>query len=591
MSKKRFFWKLYPSFLSLIMLSLAAMGWYATSFFRQFYMDHIQDSLTTQARLLAPQILAYLSPLDGAALDHLCKAAGSGAGTRITVIMPDGTVVGDSDEQPAAMENHRSRPEIEAAYHGRVGTSLRFSPTLEREMMYVAIPLVKADRLAGVLRTAIPVSAIDWGWRRIRRNMTAALALVAFLASLLSLSISQHISRPIEAMKQVAQRFAEGDLDHRLSEPSTAELAGLAVSLNQMAAQMAQRMDDLIRQRNELAAVLASMQEGLIALDEENRMISINQAAAAMIKASPSAVKGRHLEEVIRNREIQQMIQKNRSSSRTIAGDVSLYMPHQRTLHTSITALCDANGDRIGTLLVLNDVTQLRRLENMRRDFAANVSHEIKTPLTAIKGFVETLRTGGLEDPQEALRFLAIIEKHVNRLSAIIDDLIQLSKIEDGQNQQLDTRPSRICEIIANAVALCQPAAQTRRIDIQTACQEGLSARVDPTLLEQAIFNLLENAVKYSRDDSSIRLRVAREGTQVIIEVSDHGIGIAQKHLPRLFERFYRVDKARSRRMGGTGLGLAIVKHIAQAHGGVVAVESRAGVGSTFRLTIPVSGI
>jgi two-component system phosphate regulon sensor histidine kinase PhoR len=250
--------------------------------------------------------------------------------------------------------------------------------------------------------------------------------------------------------------------------------------------------------------------------------------------------------------------------------------------------LLDANKEHIGTLVVFNDVTHFRRLENMRRDFVANVSHEIKTPLTAIKGFVETLHQGSVDNPEEADRFLGIINKHVDRLSAIIEDLLSLSRIEqEDEGKIIKLEEGYVNDVFQSAIQICRSKAEEKNITIRPVCNEPISAKFDTTLLEQAVVNLLDNAIKYSEPKSTILLKAQRNNSEIRIRVEDQGIGIAKKHLPRLFERFYRVDKARSRKMGGTGLGLAIVKHIAQAHGGRITVESTLGVGSVFTIHLP----
>jgi len=265
-----------------------------------------------------------------------------------------------------------------------------------------------------------------------------------------------------------------------------------------------------------------------------------------------------------------------------------LYQNGERILNLKSSPLLDAGKDQIGTLVVINDVTQLRRLEDMRKDFVANVSHEIKTPLTAIKGFVETLHRGSVDNPEEAQRFLDIIQKHVDRLSSIIDDLLSLSRIEqEGGRQAIQFENMPIMDIFKSAIQICHSKAEEKHIAVHVACEEQLKSFFDPTLLEQAVVNLLDNAIKYSEPDSAIHLSADLSDSEVKIAVEDQGIGIAKKHLPRLFERFYRVDKARSRKMGGTGLGLAIVKHIAQAHGGQVTVKSTPGKGSTFSIHLP----
>lgn len=588
MKKRRLIWQLYPSVLGITLLSLFAVTWYASVIMRDFFLQQTQADLEIQARLLEKQSVRLLSPLNGASVDRLCKEAAQGQATRLTVILPSGKVVGDSIEDPEKMEDHLTRPEISQAYQGETAAVVRFSGTLQRKMMYVAIPLKTQGNLVGVLRTSLSVTAIDDQLDSARLRIIQIGGLIALLASVICLFISRRISRPIEEMRQGAERYASGELDHRLAQPSTAELAGLADAMNQMAAQLRGRIEAVMRQRNELEGVLSSMTEGVIALDLEDHITRVNQAASNLFSQKPEQLQGRSIQEVFRNQHLPELIETTAVTQKMVAADLVAHQLGERILNTRVTPLKDADSKSIGTLVVLNDVTQFRRLENMRRDFAANVSHEIKTPLTAIKGFVETLQH---EDPvniDQSRRFLAIIEKHVNRLTAIIDDLMHLSRIErEDEFKQIKFDKSRLSEILKTAIFFCLDRANAKQIAVKLSCPSDLQARVDTTLLEQAAVNLLDNAVKYSPENSEIRITAQTTAAEILISFQDKGIGIPARHLPRLFERFYRVDKARSRSMGGTGLGLAIVKHIAQAHGGKVSVESIQGRGSIFTLHLP----
>jgi two-component system phosphate regulon sensor histidine kinase PhoR len=457
-------------------------------------------------------------------------------------------------------------------------------------MMYVALPLVVDQTLIGVLRTSIPVTAVDERIGTIRFRIGIGVLFVALLASVVSWFVSKQITTPIERMRDGAKRFASGDLFHRLSEPDTLEFSGLAESMNQMAGQLQQRLDEITSQRNKTEAVLSSMREGVIATDLDQHVISINPAAARMFDVPMKTVRGRSVLEIIRNHEFQELINRSLSTGESLESDIVYHQNGERTFNVHCTPLLDALQKRLGGLVVLSDVTQLRRLENMRRDFAASVSHEIKTPLTAIKGFVETLCTGELEDREETRRFLTIIDKHVNRLATIIDDLMQLSRIERADEiQQIGLERCRIEEVLNTAIGLCSAGIREKGIDVRLSCETDLNGCIDATLLEQAAVNLLDNAIKYSPDNSTIHIEALTVGDEIRIRFKDEGMGIAKKHLSRLFERFYRVDKARSRKLGGTGLGLAIVKHIAQAHGGTVTVESELEKGSVFSLHLPVN--
>ncbi|RLC11745.1 MAG: PAS domain-containing sensor histidine kinase [Deltaproteobacteria bacterium] len=586
--KKRLIWQLYPSYLLIILISLGAVSGYASSALRHFFLNRTAADLKTQSQLLEKQIARRLFSQDIASVDPVCKEIGASVLTRITVMLSNGRVVGDSEKNPGNMENHGDRPDVIRAAAGQVGTAIRYSRTLEQRMMYVALPLKINDSVKGVLRTSIPLMSVDEELKSVQIRIAFGGCLIAFLASGICLYVSRRISHPIEEMKQVAEHFAKGELEHRLAAPNTKEMAGLADAMNQMAVQLRERIETVISQRNEYEAVLSSMVEGVVAIDMEERILSINRAAANILKNSSHEMKGRTIQEVVRNRELHAFVEETLSSGQTAERDIVLRQNGERILNIRSAPLCNANEKRIGTLVVLDDVTHLRHLEEVRRDFVANVSHEIRTPLTAIKGFVETLQNGAVDNPEEAERFLAIIEKHVNRLAAIIEELLLLSKIErEDEIRQIQLEEGSVEEVIRASVQACQAKAEEKNIRIDISCEDTFSAKADLPLLEQAVVNLLDNAIKYSRENSVVRVETALSDSEIIIKVQDHGMGISKQHLPRLFERFYRVDKARSCKLGGTGLGLAIVKHITQAHDGRVTVESALGKGSTFAIHLP----
>ena len=586
--KRRLIWQLAPSYLLITLVALTAITWFASNTLREFYLHQTAADLEERAYLLREQILSLLSPMEPAVIDAISKELGQVSETRITVILPNGVVIGDSRETPQFMDNHAGREEVVEALAGRVGRSIRYSDTLHQRMMYVAVPVKSGDGIQAVVRTALAVTALEESLRSIRLQIALGGLVIALLAAGVSYYVSRRITEPIEKIRKGAEHFSAGDLSHRLPAPETEEMASLSEALNNMAAQLDDRMKTVVSQRNELEAVLASMIEGVVAVDMQERIISMNQAAGRMFECDPARSQGRNLQEVIRNLALQRFVVRALSSETSISDDFVLYRGEERILNIHSTPLYDAQ-EQIGTLLVINDVTQLRHLEHVRSDFVANVSHEIKTPLTAIKGFVETLQQSEVEEPEERARFLGIILKHVDRLNAILEDLLTLSRIErEGVHTDVKRRDTSILEVVQTAVQVCQPRADARGIEFRINCPEEIQARVDATLLEQALVNLIDNAVKYSGNGSSVWIDIDRSDSQIQIHIRDEGPGIPQRHLPRLFERFYRADKARSRKLGGTGLGLAIVKHIVQVHGGHVTVESALGKGSTFTLYLPV---
>ncbi len=589
--RKRLLWRLYPSYLFITLVALLAVSWYMSDALKDFFVAQKLRDLEARAYFFKEMFVEFLSPGDRRKIDELCKRIGERTNTRITVILSSGVVAGDSDQNPEAMENHGNRMEIRRAILGEAGNSIRYSATLGERMMYAAIPVESGGRVAAVIRTAVALTAIDRTFQAVRLKILWAGVLVAIFAAGVSLFVSRRLSLPLERMKEGAQLFAKGELGHRLHIPNTRELAGLAMAMNQMANQLDERMKSVVRHRNELEAVLTSMKEGVIALDREERILSINQAAAAMFNKDPWEMESRSIQETIRNADLQKFVKSAFRNGNALERDIAIYQADERVLNLHSTRLLDVKGEVMGILVVLNDVTRLRRLENMRRDFVANVSHEIKTPLTAIQGFVETLLQDSGDLPENTVRFLNIIDRHVHRLVAILEDLLNLSRIEsDGERKDVSFVEAPVEDVVQTAIQVVESKANSKNIRIDFDCGKGLKADMEPPLMEQAVVNLLDNAIKYSPPDSTIEVKAEDAGNNVRLSIRDHGVGIAKDHLPRLFERFYRVDKARSRNMGGTGLGLAIVKHIAQAHDGNVTVESTPGEGSVFALTFPKKG-
>ena len=424
-----------------------------------------------------------------------------------------------------------------------------------------------------------------------RDPMAIAAALAIATATAASLWwLLRRVVRPLREIRAAADSFAEGELQRRLPPFRSKELALLADSMNRMAVRLDQRIHGILNQQNEHEAMLSSMEEGVLAVDNHGAILSLNETCAALLGADAAKLRGRIIYEVIRKPDLLSFVEAALAHNASLDGDLRFYGLEERWLNAHGTVLHDANRRKIGALIVLHDVTRLRRLENVRRDFVANVSHELRTPITSIKGFVETLLDEALDNKESALRFLQIVHRQVNRLNAIICDLLTLSRIERGSEEQtIEAAPEPVQEVLRAAVEMCQQRADARGIALILQCPEDLTASINAPLLEQAVVNLVDNAIKYSGAGASVELEGCRNDEEVVIRVKDAGCGIAAKHLPRLFERFYRVDKARSREQGGTGLGLAIVKHIVLAHQGSVDVESTVGKGSTFCIRLPVA--
>lgn len=589
MRTPRLLWQVFSVHLAILVVLVAGLEWYASRSAREFYTDRKQAELETVAKVSEARLLDLVDRQAFAELRAVCADLSSSVSLRITVISPSGQVVADTSENPQQMDNHADRPEVKSALRGEVGRSTRLSPTVGEKLTYVAVPLRQDGRVAGVVRTAFPVQSLSDAIRPVYVRIALVGLAATVLAGAASLLVARRIAQPLEALRQGAERFARGELKHRLPVSGAEEIRMLAQSLNHMATELDQRLDTIVRQDNEHQAVLSSMVEGVLAVDPEGVILSLNETCAEMLGVDAQQARGRIVHEAFRHAGLLTFVEKALASAEPVEQDLEATGPEKHWLHGHGTVLHDGQQRKIGALIVLHDVTRLRHLEKIRRDFVANVSHELKTPITSIKGFVETLLHEQLEDKDNSLHFLGIILRQVNRLDAIIGDLLMLSRLERGSEEQtIQLQCESLVEVLRAAVEMCEKKAADKSISLDLDCPADLQAAINAPLLEQAVTNLIDNAVKYSEAGAAVRIAASHEGNEVLIRVQDQGCGIEAVHLPRLFERFYRVDRARSRELGGTGLGLAIVKHIVAAHRGSVRVESTVGQGSTFFISFPL---
>ncbi len=604
---RKLVWQIFPANILTILITVIAIGWYGTTSVREFYLLDTEADLEARAKLISGRVTEYLAEGREEKLREYVVRAGRESGTRITVISEDGQVVADSNENPKVMDNHRHRLEIEKAFAGGIGKSRRFSNTLDEMLLYVAIPLrvplqqvlengVSGEVVSAVLRTSVSVATLEKTLAAIKIRIGVGAMAIMFLAGIITLLISRNISKPLEQMTKSAERFSRGDFSERMlpmaRKTASLEVITLASSMDRMAELLDEKIQAIITHRNQLETVFSSMVEAVIAIDTEERVISLNDAAAELFDVDRKTAPGRIVQQIVRNVNLQQQISHTLASKECLEEEIVFHdIDGDRFLQTNIVTLSNGIGENVGVLVVMNDVTKLRRLENVRRDFVANVSHELRTPITSIRGYVETLLDGALDIREDAERFLHIVLRQSERLTTIIDDLLALSRIEeDSKQDQIRLKKGPLRPVIESAIQTCQLKADEAGVKMVIDCADNILVEMNTTLLEQALVNLLINGITYSKQGDMVTVEGVvsgdDQGNTVRIVVRDTGCGIAKKHLPRLFERFYRSDKARSRTLGGTGLGLAIVKHIAQAHNGKIEVASEEGKGSEFTLIV-----
>ncbi|MFH1755630.1 MAG: histidine kinase dimerization/phospho-acceptor domain-containing protein, partial [Candidatus Latescibacterota bacterium] len=456
MRKSRLIWQIYPLYLLITIVSVIAVTWFASSTLKQFYLSETAKELESAARIIMEQNRLDFLHADPAKIDQLCKQLAAAGNMRISVILSSGVVLGDSEEDPRQMEDHSDRPEVREALAGQRGLATRFSYTVGIKMMYVAVPLKGSTGNAGVVRTAIPVAAIDATLHKIYRRIALVGIIIALLAAGLSYWISRRISRPFEELKHGAEHFAKGDFSKRLPLLNPEEFNALADAMNRMAGELDSRIKAIVHQKNQEQAVLSGMDEGVLAVDPDEQVIILNRAAAGMFEVDEAGAKGRSLQEIIRHANLQRLVRQALSGEAAAEEKLTLGGGN-RIVHAHGTALSDQDGKRIGVLVMLRDVTHINKLERIRRDFVSNVSHELKTPITSIKGFVETLLQSSRQDRVETEHFLKIIEKHTDRLHAIIEDLLTLSRIEqEAENTEINLEMEDINSVLHTAVDSCR---------------------------------------------------------------------------------------------------------------------------------------
>jgi two-component system phosphate regulon sensor histidine kinase PhoR len=569
-------------------LGSAVMGLYVSRVLEAQAVERLEASLALQARLLREGFLPLVPAGPRApALQEAVRRAAAELGAQVTLIRADGTVLAESDREfVREIEGHAERPEVRTALAGGVGSAVRRSATVGRDFLYVAVPLDAPGGPVGVLRLARPTDEVYRARALVRRTVIAGALLAFGLALGVGLFVGRRVTGPVREMRAAARRMTDGDFDVTVPVLGADEIAALGGALNRMAVALREKIEGLGREQAKVRTILDAMVEGVVALDERGRILLLNPAARAMFSVEAAPADGRSFLEVIRQKALLDVVGQVRVTGGTAHRELELGPPVNRVVVAQVAPLGLAPGTT-GVLLVLHDVTELRRLERVRSEFVANVSHELRTPLTCIKGYVEALLDGALEDAAHARRFLQIAGVHAERLERLVDDLLQLSNIESGR-VTLAPVAVRLADVAGSVATIFERQAAARRQTIERAVPPELVVRADRDRLVQILVNLVDNAVKFTPEGGQVRVaaRRAPDG-RVEVQVADTGVGIPSTDLPRITERFYRVDKTRSRELGGTGLGLAIVKHLVQAHGGELRIDSELGHGTTVTFTLP----
>ncbi len=584
------FWKLSLTFLALLFVGLLAVDFSAERALRRDYertgLEQLK-AIAGVAQARAP-ILSTLPPAKPEEITGLqawvSEMAASGA--RVTVITEQGLVLADSQSDPQTMENHAGRPEVQEALHEGIGHSIRHSVTINRDLVYYAVRRPTAAGRPVLLRFALPVETVTSVIVQFRKSLWLASLLILTILGAVTLLVSRSFTNRVDRLTAFSRRVADGDFHAEPTGYSGDALDALGASLNQTAARLNQSIRTLTEERNLSAAILGSMVEGVAVVNAAERVLFSNPSFASILGLGSPPQPGSGLVEVMRQTELIEAVRKVLAGEPRVESEIVTGTLRQHFFAATVAAVHTTQAN--GAVVVLHDITDLRKLERVRRDFVANVSHEFRTPLTAIQGFSETLLGGAMNDSQHRERFLGIILEHARRLARLTDDLLMLSKM-DADRLELEIRRLPVEQLVAGCVETAQPRATEKDLRLSVNLGKNLpDIAGDRRRLTEVLQNLLDNAIQYTPGGGQIMVSAEAKDAEVVITVSDTGIGIPQVDQSRIFERFYRVDVARSREVGGTGLGLSIAKHLMEAHGGRLWVESEVGSGSQFHFSVPL---
>ncbi|MFY9814295.1 MAG: ATP-binding protein [Dehalococcoidales bacterium] len=575
------YWKITVPLIVLVLLGMGFLGVYVTVSARNTQVNHLKSQLVNEAKLVANISMSnFADPNQQTNLDAMAQTIGTEINTRITFIALDGTVLGDNDHAAASMENHATRPEVEAALAGGIGQDTRYSTTLHEYMMYAAAPVISQGQVIGVARVAVPLSAVESSLNNEVFTIISAVVIVAVLFILIAALIARMITRPVRQITKAAVGIAAGNLGQQIEIRTNDEIGRLAHAFNEMSQNLKTTMAAIVNERSNLAIVLANLTDGVVMTDAEEKILLANPAAEHLFDFNKVTVTGHPLIEAVHDYEIDEVVKKSLSTTQEQTAQLESNGRFIRVIAVPITT-----GKSYSILVLFQDLTELRNLQTMRRELIGNISHDLRTPIAGIKAMVETLQDSALDDKQAALNFLSRIIHEVDRLTQMVTELTELSHIESGK-AELRRVPTNLNNLIEEITAQMNPLAASRPVTIATDLNPNLPViKVDKDRIRQTITNLVHNAIKFNYPGGKVTISTNFNNESVSCSVSDTGMGISKEDLPHIFERFYKADKARSQ--GGSGLGLAIAKHTIQAHGGSISVKSEEGKGSTFSFTLP----
>jgi two-component system phosphate regulon sensor histidine kinase PhoR len=570
------FSKVFGGYLLIICILLLLVPIISFKLIRTYYVNTLTENLKNIAITTSPQIVSFLDGRHHTELDTFLKNLKDKINARITVVDKEGTVLADTEKDPATMENHNIRPEVIDALSSGVGKSMRLSVTLEEEMLYVAIPIDQDSKVLGVVRMSIPLKQINSLLKDLQMRIIIAIVIITLLSIGIAFLLSKGLSKPVSTLVQAAKNLAKGDFHTRVNLQAGGELKELETSFNEMAGKMEGLFGSLSRRNEELDTIISSIQEILLVLDKDGRIKLTNESFKKALDNED--VQDKFYWEVMRCPDFSELIKKVMEERKNHIQEIVF---RDKNYLCSVTFL----SSKEEMVAVLYDITELKNLEQMKKDFVANMSHELRTPLTAIKGFVETLEE---EEEIKNVQYLEIIKRHTDRLMNIVNDLLVLSELEQtGSTLVLEN--VNLASLAENILKVFEQGAKEKGIELKLVAGKDLKTiQADPFKLEQMFINLLDNAIKYT-EKGKVSISLRQEDSKSIIEIQDSGIGIPGSHLPRIFERFYVVDKSRSKKLGGTGLGLSIVKHIVLLHGGTIDIESSLGMGTKITIVLPIN--